>query len=108
MKDLAKQLRRDFKKALPSFKFSVTSDYNSITISIMEGDVDFGVEYEQVNHYHVDRDYKGEAKQILGLIVDVATIDRKTISVDSDYGSIPNYYLNVQKGKWNRPYSLRA
>lgn len=105
-KQFAKETRLDLKKAFPNFKFSVTSDYNSISVSIMSGDLDFGTTYESVNHFYISDNYKGEAKQMLQVINDLVQRHNYVTSEDSDYGSIPNYYFNLTIGKWDKPYKL--
>jgi len=30
-----------------------------------------------------------------------------TVVEDSDYGSIPKFYINLQVGDWNRPYETK-
>ena len=33
--------------------------------------------------------------------------EQKEVTYDYDYGSIPNYYLNMRIGKWDKPYILK-
>jgi len=104
-KEITANIRKELKAQFPTFKFSVTrKDYNSISVAIMKGDVDFGTEYSDVNHFWVKRDWEGQALKVLSKIVSICMSDNYITSEDSDYGSIPNYYVNLSIGKWDKPY----
>lgn len=106
-KELAKETRKDLKKAFPETKFSVTSKYNRISVAIMESDIDFGVTYEQVNEFHIEEHYEGEQKQMLSLIRDLIDRENYTVVVDGDYGAVPSYYLQMSIGKWDKPFKFK-
>lgn len=104
-KEITTNIRKELKAQFPTFKFSVTRrNYNSISIAILKGDVDFGTEYSDVNHFWVKRDWEGQALKVLSKIVSICMSDNYITSEDSDYGSIPNYYVNLSIGKWDKPY----
>lgn len=107
VKELAKETRKVLKKAFPNTKFSVTSKYNEIKVAVMESDVDFGVAYNQVNQYRIYEDYTGEQKQILQSVVDFISKDVREVVYDGDYGSVPNYYINISIGKWDKPFKFK-
>ena len=104
-KEITANIRKELKAQFPNFKFSVTrKDYNSISVAIMKGDHDFGTTHEQVNHYQVSSHWTGQNREILEKIVNICTMDRYITSEDADYGNIPNYYLHISIGKWDKPY----
>jgi len=113
-KNYTKQVRKELKKRYPDFKFSVrTEDHMSLRVVIREApfnllseDNDSG--YEQINHYHIDEFYEDEPKKrkLLNEISSVMMADRHTVSYDMDYGSIPNYYIHLQIGEWDRPFKI--
>jgi hypothetical protein len=101
------EIRKDLKSTFPNFKFSVTrSDYSGVRIAILAGDIDFGTEYQQVNHHHINSLYQGEVRQFLKLIADFAKKDQKVLVEDGDYGTVPNYYVNISVGDWDKPYKF--
>lgn len=108
--------RAAIKKALPEYKFSITTEnYSGIKVAIMAGPVDFGTEYTQLNQY---RDYREERyNSATGeyesnpLIADVMEVIMPILNEgmgegfqDSDYGHVPDYYTWVHIGKWDKPY----
>lgn len=109
-----KEKRDLIKKEFPNFKFSITRQhYTSLNIAIMEGDMDLmgdsKRDYESVNHFHVESNYKDrpEVKEVLKKLVGIALNGQREITYDDDYGSVPNFYINVTIGKWDKPYTLK-
>lgn len=107
IKDLAKDVRKTLKKSFPDTKFSVTSKYNKISVSVMESDIDFGTDYQQVNHFYIDEKYEGDAKYMLKAVYDLVDKDNYTVVNDGDYGAVPSYYIDISIGKWDKPYKLK-
>ena len=106
-KNQVAEIRKDLKSTFPNFKFSVTrSDYSGVRIVVLSGDIDFGFDYRSINVYHVDSHYQGEQRAFLKLIVDYARKDQYIMVEDGDYGSVPNYYVNLHIGDWDRPYKF--
>ncbi len=118
-KEAVAAIRNDIKKALPAYKFSIINrDGSSVDITILSGPIDLlegGTDYEkqkgyaQVNRYYLGEHYKDypEIKNVLSKINDIASKDTKTVSHDGDYGSIPNFYVNISIGDWNKPYVIK-
>ena len=105
--DEVKEIRKEIKKTFPEFKFSITKKHSSsVCITLLKGPVDFGTEQADVNHFYVDEYWDGRPQEILSKIVDIAKRKQKETVYDMDYGSVPNYYVNISIGKWNRPYKL--
>jgi hypothetical protein len=101
------EIRNQLKKALPAFKFSVTREhYTSVNVSILSGPVDFGKPYEQVNQYYIKDNYKDKPAimQVLLKVNEICSKDEHIEFNDADYGNVPNFYIHISVGKWNKPY----
>lgn len=117
-----KTIRQAINKAFPTVKFSVTKEHcTSVHVSIMESDIDFIMvdkysgelqQATQINHYWIKENFTNNKRAADFLLKLIQVIDEthpeEIINVDSDYGSIPNYYLNIRIGKWDKPYKLKA
>ena len=101
------EIRNQLKKELPEFKLSVTREhYSCVNVSIMSGPVKFRKDYEQINHFYIDDNYKDDptARDILTKIKDITMKNERTMFIDGDYGAVPNYYVHISVGKWDKPY----
>jgi hypothetical protein len=76
---------------------------------VASGPLDFdhthGDGYTQVNTYHIDRHYSGDAQQFL---TELLTAMRGTkwfdkSDITTDYFHVA-YYTDINIGKWNKPY----
>lgn len=113
-KDRVKEIRQQLKQEFPQITFSVTRrDSNLITVAILKAPINFlkGREresrgYEQVNNYYIKDNYSDnpEARDVLLRINDIVSRDQREITYDGDYGSVPNYYVHIEIGKWDRPF----
>lgn len=107
----SKEIRKRLKTAFPKpWKFSVTIDHHtSLNVVIKEGTINFK-DYESINQYWYKNHLAGETDKIAMLDKLFQTIEgvkeRKEESYDSDYGSIPSYYLHVSAGTYSKPYVL--
>jgi len=108
-----KEIRTQLKAQLPEFKFSVTKCHHSeVSVSIMAGPVEFDKAHFQVNHFWIDSNYANQPEirdlfnKIMGIIR--GSKGQRIIVEDGDYGSIPNYYISLNVGKWDKPYSKAA
>ena len=103
------EIRNQLKKELPNFKLSVTrKHYSCINVAILSGPVNFGKPYEQINHYYIDEHFKDDpaSRDILTKIKNITMKDERTMFVDGDYGAVPNYYVHISVGQWDKPYQL--
>jgi hypothetical protein len=101
------EIRNQLKQELPAFKFSVTREhYSCLNVAIISGPLDFGLAYFQVNQYYIDEHYTAEIRKVLKKVNEIASKDERIICVDADYGSVPNYYIHISVGKWDKPYKL--
>lgn len=108
-----KTIREELKKTFPEYKLSVTCEnHSTVRVSIMEGPMEFEEGHEQINHYYINEHYKDRPNQAEMLSKVLSVIEGKKevriVSRDTDYGDWPNYYINIQVGKWDRPYKRKA
>lgn len=101
-----KAKRNELKKTFPSFKFSVTGkNYTSLYVTILAAPIMLtDKKYEQVNPYYIHSHYTGEIKDTLQKIRDIANRSNYTEVVDSDYGSVPSFYLHISIGEYDKPF----
>ena len=105
-----KELRAMF-PAKAGWKLSVRKSHHSgIDVTFLRGPVALTSSedgYQQVNHFYIDdHACSPEAAEVLKKAASVAQSGQRTIVVDSDYGSVPNYYVHLQVGRWDAPYEV--
>lgn len=106
--------RKALKAALPQFKFSVRNrNHSQICVTILEGPIEMTQDprgHEQVNHFWINSHYedKPEVKHVLNTISDICKADQREVVYDGDYGSIPNFYVSISIGDWERPYVCKS
>ena len=107
-------IRKAIKAKIKNAKFSITKEnYSGVRICILESNVDFtGIaQYSQspdiAKRMWGDEDKKTVFITKLFEVINSACPE-KIISVDADYGNIPNYYQTIQVGKWDKPFKLAA
>lgn len=103
--------RKAIKAAFPTWKFSITKhNYTSIIVDILEGDINLlegnedergGISVNLDNYKH-----NPEAMKALQEIADILVDGKKEEHYDGDYGSIPNFYVRLHIGQWNRPFKF--
>jgi hypothetical protein len=64
-------------------------------------------DYFTVNHFWYKEQFDGIALECLTEIINVLNRKNGVFVEDSDYGIVPDYYIHVNIGKWNKPYLLR-
>lgn len=100
---MRKQLRKEF----PEFKMSIRKvDGHAVYVTLKSGPVDFGVNYEQVNHFYIDEHWKGEARKVLSRINEIISNGNGIEVYDGDYGAVPDWYVRIQIGDWDMPYQV--
>ena len=102
------QIRNELKKQFPEFKFSVTrKHYTCLDIAIISGPIKLiDEDYKQINQYYINENYEGKTKDILLKVNEIASRDERTMFIDSDYGAVPNFYIHISIGQWDRPYKI--
>jgi hypothetical protein len=100
-----KTIRNELKNALPAYKFSVTKRYyNGVSIVILSGPAKLTEENtEQVNVYYIDEQPEGVKKNVLNVVNKIAS-EGVTYRETGDYGTQPDFYVNIRIGEYNRPY----
>lgn len=111
-KEKVKEIRKNLKKELSEFKLSVTNLHGStVVVKILKGplelkDNDNG--YETVNRYHYENHYEDQPEwiEVFDKIHEIIykTAKPKELVYDSDYGSVPTFYINISIGDWDKPY----
>lgn len=97
-----KQVRNTLKKMFPAVKFSVTRrHYSTIHIVIAESPFKWAESYVQLNPFYLE-EYDHSA--FLKAVAEVAFEGNRIISEDGDYGSIPNFYVDIHIGTWEKPH----
>lgn len=113
-KEQVAQKRKELKRALPEFKLSVRNErHSSIRVEILEGPIDMlpgGQTHTHVNHYWIDDHYadQPQIREVLKTIYNILSRDQEEVVYDSDYGSVPNFYISIDIGRWDRPYVVKA
>jgi hypothetical protein len=98
------------------FKYTVAiRNFSTIVVNISGGSIDFIGSYKhrnehtesiQVNPYSVADSYTGKAKEVLVKIVNILNTDNYDNSdVMTDYFDV-GHYVEINIGKWNKPYNL--
>lgn len=96
-KEQVSKIRKELNETFPNLKFSVIRrDHMCVDIAIMSGNVDLSVLQEHP-----------ELAEILTEIEKIANVDNGVESEDGDYGTIPNYYVNVEIGRYDKPYFIK-
>jgi hypothetical protein len=109
-----KAKRKEIRAAFPAYKFSVTrGNHSSINVSILSGPLALTERadgHEQVNHFYIDEHFEDhpEVAALLTAVRDIAMRGQSELVYDSDYGSVPTFYIHLAIGKWNLPYEVKA
>lgn len=111
--EVVKQIRKQIKATYPKYKWSVTIDnHDTVAIALLESDLSFEKSYIQINHFYIDEHYASQPTicSTFNKVLDIVNDNqpRRIVSEDSDYGSIPNYYISLQVGKWDKPHIKTA
>lgn len=103
--DEVKVMRNQIKALYPNIKVSVVREhYSSVKCSIMESDINFGVEYKQVNTFYLKDSYKSDALALLQAINSIlhqGHYDKSDAMID--YFDCA-WYVHLEIGKWDKPY----
>ena len=105
-KEQIKSKRQALKKALPDYKLSVTnSHYSGIRVQIMEGPIDLGSTYQQLNTYYPDQ-YSQDIQDLLNIMLPIMREGMGEGHYDGDYGHVPSWYNWVEIGRWDKHYKI--
>jgi hypothetical protein len=79
-------------------------DSNSLVVTILAGPIQL-VDGQRDIRWDT-QGVSQDATKVLRAIYEVASEGRTVQHHDQDYGSVPNFYLTVRVGAWDRPYQL--
>ena len=109
-----REIRTKIKKEFPSkngWKFSITNRHHmEVAVKILKGKIEFdrNCSHGQINHFWIDENYADnpEARDFLNRLLEIIREVKPEHIVDEnpDYGNIPNYYITIQYGNWDKPY----
>jgi hypothetical protein len=123
-----KAVRDRIKKTFPEYKFSITKrNHMALHVDVLQGPMEMKSKtrtrrdsgefvpekaetYSGVNTYYINDHWEDKTAQFLSKLketiygVNPVTIEHE----DSDYGFIPNYFLHVNIGKWDKPYTVTS
>ena len=113
-----KAVRAKLKKTFPAVKFSVTGgNSSSLNVAILESpiEIDFKTEFgikrrnTGINHYYINDHYEESNPSLCRLLNGVYEImsenhwDKSDVMTDYFHCA---YYMNLEVGKWNKPYKV--
>ena len=114
--EAVKEKRNALKKAFPEYKISVTGrHHSSIYVSFLSGPIEMitnpfnGSRCESVNQFYIKEHYEGfpEVRDILLKTYEIVNKNNGEEVYDGDYGSVPNFYVNISVGDYERPYEVK-
>lgn len=103
--------RNKLKKEFPNFKFSVTcKNHSKICVIILEAPFNMLSDndtYESVNQYYIQEHYKDEqTRKTLQKIKDIINEGNGVLVEDGDYGTVPNFYIDINIGSFDKPFKV--
>jgi hypothetical protein len=105
-----KKIRDQIKAAYPQYKWSITREHSmAVTVALMESDIQFKSDYDQVNHYwYKEHDYPVKAKLVFQHVLEIIDVikhnyDRNFGNPYADYGD-SNYFIHLHVGKWDKKH----
>ena len=103
-KELAPGIKRVLKKYGMKGTLGV-NHHSTLVINISSGPIYFDKDcFHQVNHYWIERSYEGQARDFLMELKEAAMKDNHDNSdIMTDYFDV-GYYLDINIGRWNKPY----
>lgn len=95
-------------KGYPTLKYSLAvHNHSELCVTIKSGPACLDANkkgHVQVNHYHIDKHYVGEAATILKLIKGCSDlVNHDNSDIMSDYFDV-GHYLSITIGKWNKDF----
>lgn len=103
------EIRTELKRQFPEFKFSVTREhYTVLNVAILSGSLNFSKPYEQVNQYYIEKNYEDqpEVKKVLLKVNEICSREERIEFNDADYGSVPNFYIHISIGRYDKPFQF--
>ena len=90
------------------WKYSLAVDnHSTIVLTISSAKVNLMEEnnrHQQINHYHIDRIFKGELLETFKKIVAALNTDNYDHSdITTDYFNV-GHYISINLGRWDKPF----
>jgi len=113
-KERVAQIRAQIKKEFPQYKISVTRrDHHAVSICILSAPIDMlktspDRKYEQVNQFYIAEHYQHDeqTRDVLLRIYSIANEGNGTEVEDGDYGTVPDFYVDISIGNFERPFTV--
>lgn len=117
-KERVSEIREELKKQFPDMKMSVTRRHHSeVSIAILSAPWDMLKTseesnrkrgYEQVNQFYIAEHYKDDpqTRDALLKIYQIADQGNGTEVEDSDYGTVPDFYVSISIGAFEKPFTV--
>jgi hypothetical protein len=89
------------------------NNHSTLVLNISKGAIDFralsiGRFSDQVNHYYIDKQFTGVAREFLEEAYKAMMVGNHNNSdIQTDYFDV-GFYVNINIGKWDRPYEYIA
>lgn len=102
-KKLAPAVKAVFKKY--NMKGSLAVDnYSTFVVNLKSGEIDFGKDNIQVNHYWISEHFTGKARDFLLELVAAMNVGNYNNSdIQTDYFDV-GWYISINVGRWDKPY----
>ena len=111
------ELAPGIKKVLAKYgmKGTIAKDHYTLKVNLKSGPIDFGTDYvnarwriDSVNVYHIASHFTGVAKEFLLKLKDAMNVGNHNNSdITTDYFDV-GWYIDINIGKWNKPYEVTA
>lgn len=108
--ELKAKLAPTIKSVLKKYKMKGSisvRNHMSLVVTVKEGAIDFGSDYIDVNTYWIHEHYEGTAKKFLTELK--AAMEGPDFfnedDAQTDYFH-RSHYIDINVGKWNKPYTL--
>ena len=103
-----RELAPGIKKVLAKYgmKGTIAKDDYGLKVNLKSGPIDFGT--DSVNEYHIASHFTGVAKEFLLTLKDAMNVGNHNNSdITTDYFDV-GWYIDINIGKWNKPYEVTA
>jgi hypothetical protein len=115
-----KEIRKELKKEFPKYKFSVTKESCGVSVALLASPLNLQPEfnsptdeYSPINQYWLDDNWSAPVAKVFKKILEIIKtapakaeggeqwFDKSDSQTDYFYTA---FYINMQAGKWNKPY----
>lgn len=105
-KEEVQKIRVELKTLFPKTKFSIVREHHSgVRIAILKSNIDFAINYKQVNECWIEENFEGAQREMLQKIYGVAS-HGTTWFETGDYGFQPSHYVWITIGQWDKDFQF--